>query len=86
MSGQLGKIQLAAVHGLSDGLGFLAGLHHGVAHGPGGAGGRGDGLRGGEKLLAFHPRERFAAAGAGFEMIVHESAARVRAAFVGVER
>lgn len=38
------------------------------------------------KLLAFHPRERFAAAGAGFEMIVHESAARVRAAFVGVER
>lgn len=51
-----------------------------------GDGRRVDGLRGGEKLLAFHPRERFAAAGAGFEMIVHESAARVRAAFVGVER
>ena len=51
-----------------------------------GDGGRVDDLRGGEKLLAFHPRERFAAAGAGFEMIVHESAARVRAAFVGVER
>ena len=51
-----------------------------------GDGGRVDGLRGGEKLLAFHPRERFAAAGADFEMIVHESAARVRAAFVGVER
>ena len=51
-----------------------------------GDGRRVDDLRGGEKLLAFHPRERFAAAGAGFEMIVHESAARVRAAFVGVER
>lgn len=51
-----------------------------------GDGGRVDGLRGGKKLLAFHPRERFTAAGAGFEMIVHESAARVRAAFVGVER
>lgn len=40
MGGELGKIQLAAVHSLSHTLGILTGLHHSVTDGPSGAGGQ----------------------------------------------
>ena len=40
MSGDLAQIQLTAVHSLCHALGILAGLHHGVADAPCGAGGK----------------------------------------------